>query len=50
MLIDSTGWVQSYRIYESVIRSRARLVYDDVAEFLIPVKLEQSETKKFSTT
>ncbi len=34
MLIDSTGWVQSYRIYESVIRSRARLVYDDVAEFL----------------
>ena len=34
MLIDSKGWVQSYRIYESVIRSRARLVYDDVAEFL----------------
>ena len=34
MLIDTTGWVQSYRIYESVIRSRARLVYDDVAEFL----------------
>ncbi|MBT6725956.1 MAG: ribonuclease R [Deltaproteobacteria bacterium] len=34
MLIDSTGWVQSYRIYESVIRSRARLIYEDVAEFL----------------
>ena len=34
MLIDSAGWVQSYRIYESIIRSRARLIYEDVAEFL----------------
>ena len=34
MLIDSAGWVNSYRIYESIIRSRARLIYEDVAEFL----------------
>jgi ribonuclease R len=34
MLINSTGWVKSYQIYESVIRSRARLIYEDVAEFL----------------
>ena len=34
MLIDSAGSVKSYRIYESIIRSRARLIYKDVADFL----------------
>lgn len=34
MKINTSGEVESYRIYESVIRSRARLIYEDVAEFL----------------
>jgi ribonuclease R len=34
MLVDASGSVKSYRIYESIIRSQARLIYEDVAEFL----------------
>jgi ribonuclease R len=34
MKIDDAGQVVSYRIYESVIRSKARLIYEDVAELL----------------
>ncbi len=34
MEINPQGEVQDYRIYESVIRSKARLVYEDVAAYL----------------
>tara|TARA_Y100001970_G_scaffold293417_1_gene440059 strand:- start:1946 stop:4186 length:2241 start_codon:yes stop_codon:yes gene_type:complete len=34
MQINSEGRVESYSIYESIIRSRARLNYEDVADFL----------------
>ena len=34
MQIDSEGVIKEYSIYESIIRSRARLNYEDVAELL----------------
>jgi len=34
MQIDSEGKIESYSIYESIIRSRARLTYEDVADLL----------------